>query len=149
MKTIALGCAALLASLLMACSPELGNTYDGPERAASEVATLFTPKRAAYSDQRPRALFSAVNGQHYGTDMSGYPAVTRVLPGEAVVKVNCTTDDPHPRSDRFLLFRATLKAGHFYELVCDRSTASAIDRGTSYESIRHLLPDAIHTKLAQ
>jgi hypothetical protein len=150
MKTITLGCTALLAGALMACSaPGVRNTYDGPERAASDVAILFTPKESAYSDQRPRALFSAVNGKIYGTDMAGYPAVTRVLPGEALVKVNCTMDNPHPRWDSFLLFRATLKAGHFYELVCDRVTASAIDRGTSYESIRHLLPDAIHATQAQ
>jgi hypothetical protein len=58
-------------------------------------------------------------------------------------------DDPHPRWDSFLLFHATLKAGHYYELSCNRVTASALDRGTSYESIRHLLPDAIHAKLAQ
>jgi hypothetical protein len=113
------------------------------------VATLFTPKKSAYSDQRPRALFSAVNGIHYGTAMVGYPAVTRVLPGEALVKVNCTMDDPHPRLDSFVLFRATLKAGHFYELVCDHVTASAIDRGTSYEPINNLLSGAIHAKQAQ
>lgn len=81
--------------------------------------------------------------------MAGYPAATRVLPGDVLVKVNCTTDAGHPRWDSFLLFRATLKAGHYYELSCDGVTASAIDRGTSYESIRHLLPDAIHAKLAR
>jgi hypothetical protein len=120
-----------------------------PERAAADVAILFTPKKDAYADQRPRALFSAVDGKHVGTDMAGYPAATRVLPGDVLVKVNCTIDDPHPRWDSFLLFRATLKAGHYYELACDRVTASAIDRGTSYESIRHLLPDTINAKLAQ
>jgi len=150
MNTLTLGCTALLVSALMACSaPKVRNAYEGPERAASDVATLFTAKKSAYPDQRPRALFSAVNGKHYGTAVVGYPTVARVLPGEALVKVYCVTDDLPASWDKFLLFYATLRAGHFYELACDRFTASAIDRGTSYESIHHLLADAIQAKQAQ
>jgi hypothetical protein len=150
MRRIRLACGAVLTGALTACgAPEVKNTYEGPERAASEVAVLFTPRRDAYTDKRPRALFSAVDGRRYGTDMAGYPAAARVAPGEVLVKVNCTVDDPHPRWDSFLLFHATLKAGHYYELACDRVTASAIDRGASYDSIRHLLPEALQAGLAQ
>jgi hypothetical protein len=150
MNTLTLGCTALLVGALMACSAaKVRNAYEGPERAASDVATLFTARKSAYSDQRPRALFSAVNGKHYGTAIVGYPTVARLLPGEVLVKVYCITDDLPPSWDKFLLFYASLKAGHFYELVCDSFTASAIDRGTSYESIHHLLADAIHAKQAQ
>ena len=150
MRTRKLLYGAALTGALAACSaPAVKNTYEGPERAASEVAVLFTPKRDAYSDKRPRALFSAVDGRHYGTDMAGYPAAARVAPGEVLIKVNCTMEGPDPRWDSFLLFHVTLQAGHYYELGCDRVTASAIDRGTSYESIRHLLPEALRTGLAQ
>jgi hypothetical protein len=142
-----LACAALLTGALAACStPEVRNT-EGAERGASEIAVLFTPKPDAYADKRPRAHFSAADGKHYGTFMAGYPAATRVVPGAALIKVNCF-DPALPRMESFLLFRTTLQAGHYYELTCDLFSASAIDRGTSYESIRHLLPAAIQDKLA-
>jgi len=149
-RTTKLACTALLVSALAACSaPGVRNTYEGPERAAPEIAVLFTPRKDAYTDKRPRAFFSAIDGRHYGTSMNGFPEATRVLPGEVLIKVKCATDDPQREWDVFLLFRATLKAGHYYELGCDRVIASAIDRGTNYESIRHLLPEAIQAKLAQ
>ena len=150
MKITRLPWAALLAVSISGCSaPEVKNTYEGPQRPDSEVAILFTPKAETYSDKRPRALFSAIDGKHYGTETAGYPAATRVLPGDVLIKVNCTMDAGHPRWDSFLLFRARLKAGHYYELACDRVTASAIDRGTSYDAIRHLLPPQLHEKLAR
>ena len=141
---------ALLLATLAACSaPQVRNTYEGPERAASEVAVLFTPRGDAYTDKRPMVFFSAVDGRHYGTAMDGFPWVTRVLPGEVLIKVKCAMGDQHPTGDAFLLFRATLKPGHYYELACDRVTATATDRGTSYESIRHLLPESVQARLAQ
>lgn len=148
--TTKLACSALLMGGLTACStPEVKNTYEGPARAGSEVAVLFTPRGDAYTDKRPVALFSAVDGRHYGTATNGFPLATRLLPGDALIKVKCAVDATDRSRDVFLLFRATLKTGHYYELACDRVTASAIDRGTSYESIRHLLPDAIQAALAQ
>ena len=148
--TTKLACGALLTGALTACStPGVKNTYEGPARVASEVVVLFTPREDAYTDKRPRAFFSAVDGRHYGTSANGFPWAARVLPGEVLIKVKCAWEEPYPRSDAFLLFRATLQQGHYYELACDRVTASAIDRGTSYESIRHLLPEAVQATLAQ
>jgi hypothetical protein len=112
------------------------------------VAILFTPKEDAYSDRRPTAHFSAVDGRHYGTEIAGYPAAARVLPGTALIKVKCF-DPELPKLESFLLFRATFKAGHYYELSCDRFTALAIDRGASFERMRHLLPAELHEKLAR
>jgi hypothetical protein len=146
--TTKLACSALLTGALAACSaPEVRNSYEGPERTPSDVAVLFTPKHDAYPDRRARAHFSAVDGKHYGTYVAGYPAATKVVPGEVLIKVNCF-DAPPAKWESFLLFRATLEAGHYYELACDHFTASAIDRGTSFESIRHLVPAAIQDKLA-
>lgn len=150
MKTANIARAMLLAATLTACSaPEVRNTYEGAERPNSEVAILFTPQPRSFRDAYPRALFSAVDGRTFGSATLGYPAVARVAPGEVLVKVNCVPPGTHPRWDSFLLFRTQLKAGHYYELACNRVTASAIDRGTSYEAVRHLLPEALHAELGR
>jgi hypothetical protein len=82
--------AALLITVAAGCStPEIRNSYEGPDRAGTEVAVLFTSKADAYADKRPRAFFSAVDGKHYGTTMMGLPGAARVLPGDVLIKVNC------------------------------------------------------------
>jgi hypothetical protein len=148
MRRTSLACLALSGALTACSAPEVRNTYEGPDRSRAEVAILFTPRPDAYPDKRSRAHFSAVDGKHYGTYMAGYPAATKVVPGDVMVKVNCFDAQP-AKWETFLLFRARLEAGHYYELACDHFSASAIDRGTDYESIRHLLPAAIQDQLAR
>jgi len=153
MKTMWITSTLLSAAALAGCGgSEVRNAYEGADRADSEVAILFTPKEGVYSDKRRRALFSAIDGKPVGTYMDGYPTATRVLPGTYMLKVKCL--DPQLQShqnsgrwDSFLLFRATVQAGHFYELACDFINASAIDRGTRYESVKDLLPPAAVEKL--
>jgi hypothetical protein len=99
--TIWVVCAGLLSMAAGCATPEVRNTYDGPERAAAEVAILFTPKKDAYADKRPRALFSAVDGKHYGTDTAGYPAATRVLPGDVLVRSTAPWTTPIRDGIRF------------------------------------------------
>ncbi len=150
MKTVWITSALLSAAALAGCGGgEVRNAYEGADRADSEVAILFTPKESVYTDKRRRALFSAVDGKPVGTYMDGYPTATRVLPGTYMLKVNCF--DPQLANtgkwDSFLLFRATVQAGHFYELTCEFGNASTIDRGTRYESVKDLLHPAAAEKL--
>lgn len=147
MNHIRMRCVLLAAATVAGCGgSEVRNAYEGAARADSEVAVLFTPKEGVYTDKRRRALFSAVDGKPVGTYMDGYPTATRVLPGTYMLKVNCF-DPELPKWESFMLFRATLEAGHYYELACDLIKASAIDRGTRYESVKDRLHPAAAEKL--
>ena len=141
-------------SLWIACSlvvlggcggADIRDAQEATPKAGAEVAILFTPRTGVYDAKARRAIFSAADGKAVGTFMSGFPDATRIAPGTYMFKVRCF--DPTMRDSRFedtfMLFQATVEAGHFYELTCNVMGASAIDRGTRFEAVKHLLhPDA-------
>jgi hypothetical protein len=140
---------AVSSVLLAGCgTADIRNADEGLQRPDSELAILFTPRKGVYDAKARSARFSGVDGKTIGTSMGGFPDVTRVAPGTHLFKVRCFDPafwDPHRPSmaETFMLFEATVEAGHFYELDCSMK-AHTIDRGTSLESVTNLLlPDAV------
>jgi hypothetical protein len=142
--------AAVSTAALAGCAgADIRSADDGAQRPASEVAILFTPRQGVYDPKARRAHFSAADGKAVGTFMKGFPDATRIAPGTYLFKVRCfdpTLYSPRHGSqwaETFMLFQATVEAGHFYELGCDVMKAYAIDRGTRFEAVKDLLhPDA-------
>lgn len=138
-----------LLAALAGCAADIRNVDSAASRDDSAVAILFTPRQGVYDAKARRAHFSAANGKAVGTYMSGYPDATRVAPGTHLFKVRCfdpklwSPNTPSPLAERFMLFEATVEAGHFYELGCDTMKAYAIDRGARFDAVSDLLhPDA-------
>lgn len=136
----------LLALIGCASTAKVINAYRGPERSNHQVAILFTPEVDAPSYDHAGGVLSAVDGNTVGTFMDGYPRAAKVLPGESLIKVGCP-DMIRKNNMNFRLLRANFKAGHYYELVCEGFSIAAVDRGASYKSVEHLLPDAIKEQL--
>jgi hypothetical protein len=131
---------------LAGCAADIRNADEAAPVADAEAAILFTPREGIYDKKAPRARFSSADGKAVGTYFKGYPDATRIAPGTYMFKVQCF--DPTlglKYGESFLLFQATVEAGHFYELTCALfKGASAIDRGTRFEAVKHLLhPDAV------
>lgn len=120
------------------------NAYSGPEQADRDVAILFTPKDDPSSGEQKGAALTGIDGKNFGTELAGFPAVIKVMPGTVTVKVRCIS--PFNISS-FRLFTAKLEAGHYYELICEQWSASYIDRGTDYNSVKSRLPDSVRDKL--
>ena len=133
---------------LIGCSftAKVINAYNGPERSDREVAILFTPEIDSPSNERSGGYLSAVDGQTVGTFMDGYPQATKVLPGTYLIKVGCI-EMILKKSDSFHLLRAKFEAGHYYELICERFSIAAIDRGTNYKSVEPLLSKSLKEQL--
>ena len=136
----------MLALLGCASTGTVMNGYDGPERSDREVAILFTPEIDPPSYERRGGVLSAVGGKTVGSFMDGYPRATKVLPGEYLIKVGCLDMILKNNMD-FRLLRARFEAGRYYELVCERSSVAALDRGASYKSVEHLLPASVKDQL--
>jgi hypothetical protein len=136
MKSTRMGWVLAAAAALGACGGgAIRDAYEGAARADSEVAVLFTPTPAAAADKKRRAFFSGIDGR---TAAAG-ATVTRVIPGTHLVSVSCVDSGP-AKIESSGLFQATVQAGHYYELGC----SSAVDRGTTLESVRRLLdPDVV------
>src|SRR5262245_16097991 len=128
MKNLRIAC--VLAVLAGCGGADIRSADEG--RADSEVAILFTPRTGVYDAKARSARFSAADGKAVGTYMSGFPDVTRIAPGTYMFKIRCfdpTLYDPRlasPLAETFMLFQATVAAGHFYELGCDAMNAYAI-----------------------
>jgi hypothetical protein len=114
------------------------DAYEGAARADSEVAVLFTARPEAAADKKRRAFFSGIDGRAADAGAT----VTRVIPGTHLVSVNCVDSGP-AKTESSGLFQVTVQAGHYYELGC----ASAVDRGTTLESVRRLLDPDVAEKL--
>ena len=150
MKSQWIAWSAVSTALLAGCggTADIRDADQGLQAPDAKVAILFTPREGVYDAKARSARFSGVGGKTIGTSMGGFPDVTRVTPGTHLFKVRCFDPrfwDPHKPSmaETFMLFEATVEAGHFYELGCDMN-AHAIDRGTSLESVKNLLhPDAV------
>jgi hypothetical protein len=132
---------------LAGCAADIRNADEGSQQLPdSETAILFTPRTGVYDAKARRARFSAADGNAVGTFMKGYPDATRIAPGTYMLKVLCFDPTLGPKwGESFLLFQAKLEAGHFYELSCSSNVTGpvAIDRGTQFEGVKHLLhPDA-------
>jgi len=116
--------------------------YEGAARPDSETAVLFTARKGTYPRDHVDAVLSAINGTNYGNFMNGYPHASRVLAGDATVKVFCV-DGKYAEIQSFKLMTAHFEPGHFYELTCDEFEPSAVDRGTDRTAIAKILPDKI------
>lgn len=114
------------------------DAYQGPKLPLSQLAVLYTPQGKLKQDKQPVALLAGVNGKNYAGYVDGYPAISKILPGEATIKVLCGEGS----FSQFLIFRTRLKAGHFYELSCNLTNAAANDRGTDNASVRKLMQKA-------
>jgi hypothetical protein len=110
------------------------------------VAILFTPEIQAPSNDRSGGWLAAVDGQPVGSYMDGYPQATKVLPGSYLFKIGCPELILN-KSTSFHLVRAKLEAGHYYELICERFSVAAVDRGTSYKSVEPLLSKSLKEQL--
>lgn len=146
-KTIAAVIA--LALCVGGCASGVGviDAYDVQPRADHEVAFLFTPRDGTYADGRSGGLLSSVDGRVVGSFTDGYPWMSRVLPGSVMLKVRCYA--PALRLESFRLLAATLRAGHYYELVCSLTSASYSDRGTDYQAVRPLLHPTVPEELGR
>jgi hypothetical protein len=114
------------------------DAYEGAARADSEVAVLFTPTPEAAADKKRRAFLAGIDGR----TLDAGATATRVIPGTHLFNANCVDSGP-AKIESSVLFQATVQAGHYYELGC----ASAVDRGTTLESVRRLLDPGVVDKL--
>lgn len=146
--------AAILAVLAGCGGHDVRTAGDGVGVSGDATAILFTPREGVYDAKARRAWFSAADGKAVGTFMKGFPDATRIAPGTYLFKVKCVDPTMGPRApvelrETFMLFTATVQAGHFYELACDPLKASLIDRGKELEPVRGLLRPATAERLRQ
>lgn len=137
-KPIMWVCTALLLAGLSSCAgARVVKAYAGSDR---DIATLFTPKNLEYTAERGHALLVAVDGKSLYSEWDGYPDVTKILPGNYLIKVQCRLS-PHVPGDIRLL-KVKLEAGHYYELACAFGSSSSIDHGSDDGSVKKLLPSS-------
>jgi hypothetical protein len=156
MKSQWIAWSAVSTALLAGCggTADIRDADPGLQQSDAKVAILFTPREGVYDAKARRAWFSAADGKAVGTFMKGFPGATRLAAGTYLFKVNCVDPTFGPRApadlrETFMLFTATVQAGHFYELACDTRDARAIDRGTRFESVRDRMLPAAAEKLQQ
>lgn len=130
----------LLAGLSGCAGVRVVKAYAGADRPDREVATLFTQKNLDYTAARGQALLVAVDGKSLYSEWDGYPDITKILPGNYLIKVQCRLS-PHVPGDIRLL-KVKLEPGHYYELTCALGSSSFIDHGTDYDAVKKLLPSA-------
>jgi hypothetical protein len=139
MRSMRMGWVLAVTAAVTGCGGDaVRDGYDGAARADSQVAVLFTATPEAAADKKRRAFLSGIDGR---TAAAG-ATVTRVIPGTHLFSVNCVDSGP-ARTESSVLFQATVQAGHYYELGC----SSAVDRGTTLESVRRLLDPGVAEKL--